>query len=216
MGALPILVLNNQMLSPRLGYFFDQRWIDPFESLVSILWKFARANDIAGHVLAASLCADGVDPYEGIPPLREMVKWRWLRREYRIPMRAIRESMVASSRPAVLPAVLEPRLSCDDSAVRWRAEMPDTRRATFIGVPNLWLPDTVAAERTAPRQPLLVPPLPNLAGGQSAAGRAARIDAYGRIGQDHTKAHRDALVLICPAGHSCTITVQDRAESFLY
>jgi hypothetical protein len=102
MGALPILVLNNQMLSPRLGYFFDQRWIDPFESLVSILWKFARANDIAGHVLAASLCADGVDPYEGIPPLREMVKWRWLRREYRIPMRAIRESMVASSRAHTL------------------------------------------------------------------------------------------------------------------
>lgn len=102
MVALPILVINDQLLSPRLGYFFDRRWIDPFESLVSILWKFARANDIAGHVLAGRLCAEGVDPYEGIPPLREAVQWRWLHRDYRIPMRAIRESMVASSRAGAL------------------------------------------------------------------------------------------------------------------
>jgi len=95
---LPILTFDEQAIRPQLGYWFDCRWIDPWESLVTILWKFARANAIPGQVLAHRLCGDQTDPYEGVVPLRETVDWRWLQREYRIRRNVIRESLVSESR----------------------------------------------------------------------------------------------------------------------
>jgi hypothetical protein len=99
---LPILALDEQAIRPPLGYWFDRRWIDPYESLVTILWKFARANSIPGHLLARKVCGSGVDPYYGILPLRELVQWRWLHREHRIPRKALQESMVGTSRQSAL------------------------------------------------------------------------------------------------------------------
>ncbi len=100
--GLPILVLQAEGLRPQMGYLFDRRWLDPFESVVSILWKFARVNGIAGHLLAAKVCASGVDPYDGVPPLREIVQWHWLHGEFGVRCRALRESMVATSQARTL------------------------------------------------------------------------------------------------------------------
>jgi hypothetical protein len=38
----PILTFEESKLCPSLGYFFKRQWLDPCESMVSILWKFAR------------------------------------------------------------------------------------------------------------------------------------------------------------------------------
>ena len=99
---LPILAFDEQAIRPQLGYWFDHRWIDPYESLVSILWKFARANSIPGYLLARKVCGSDIDPYDGILPLRESVQWRWLHHEYRVPRLVLRESMLAASRQSAL------------------------------------------------------------------------------------------------------------------
>ncbi|MGY4835197.1 hypothetical protein [Burkholderia pyrrocinia] len=64
---LPILTLDEQKLTPSLGYVFNPRWLDPCESLVSILWKFERVNAVPGNVLARLMGPD-IDPYEGVVP----------------------------------------------------------------------------------------------------------------------------------------------------
>ena len=63
--ALPILTFDERALSPRFGYVFQRRWLQPYESVVSMLWKFARMNGLPGHAVAAQLSPQGVDPYEG-------------------------------------------------------------------------------------------------------------------------------------------------------
>jgi hypothetical protein len=45
---------------PVLGYVFDVRWLLPVESIVSILWKFARAGGLPGHVLGHLIGADSL------------------------------------------------------------------------------------------------------------------------------------------------------------
>jgi hypothetical protein len=45
-GPLPILTFEEATLGPSLGYVFDARWLDPYESLVSMLWKFAWVNGL--------------------------------------------------------------------------------------------------------------------------------------------------------------------------
>ena len=64
--ALPILIFCEAKLSPSLGYVSDPRWLEPYESLVSMLWKFAWMNRLAGHVVAEHVAARAVDPYEGV------------------------------------------------------------------------------------------------------------------------------------------------------
>ena len=63
--ALPILTFDERALSPRFGYVFHRRWLWPYESVVSMLWKFARMNGLPGHAVAAHLSPEGVDPCEG-------------------------------------------------------------------------------------------------------------------------------------------------------
>lgn len=66
--SLPILTFDERVLSPRFGYVFHRRWLAPYESIVGMLWKFARMNRLAGHAVVMHLCRDPVDPYEGIAP----------------------------------------------------------------------------------------------------------------------------------------------------
>lgn len=66
--SLPILLVDQHALGPRFGYVFDRRWVQPYESVVGMLWKFARVNQLAGPALVAKLRSDPVDPYEGIAP----------------------------------------------------------------------------------------------------------------------------------------------------
>ena len=65
---LPIMTFDPAQLSPSLGYVFDPRWLDPFESVVGMLWKFARANGVAGHIVVGQLTDKPVDVYVGVAP----------------------------------------------------------------------------------------------------------------------------------------------------
>ena len=55
--ALPILTFDERVLSPRFGYVFHRRWLQPYESIVGLLWKFARLNRLAGHTVVMHLAA---------------------------------------------------------------------------------------------------------------------------------------------------------------
>ena len=66
--SLPILTIDERVLSPRFGYVFQRRWLDPYESIDSMLWKFARQNRLPGHALVLQLSRQPVDPYAGIDP----------------------------------------------------------------------------------------------------------------------------------------------------
>ena len=65
---LPIMTFDPAQLSPSLGYVFDPKWLDPFESVVGMLWKFARANGVAGHIVVGQLTDKPVDVYGGVAP----------------------------------------------------------------------------------------------------------------------------------------------------
>jgi hypothetical protein len=67
--SLPILTFDERVLSPRFGYVFRRRWLQPYESIVGMLWEFARMNGLPGHAVARHLCGRAIDPYEGIDPL---------------------------------------------------------------------------------------------------------------------------------------------------
>jgi hypothetical protein len=47
-------------------------WLDPCESLISILWKFEKANALPGHVVARLMGPD-IDPYEGVLPQLRLI-----------------------------------------------------------------------------------------------------------------------------------------------
>lgn len=64
--TLPLLVLDERVLSPQFGYVFQRRWLQPYESIVGMLWKFARMNLLPGHAAIQHLCRDAIDPYEGL------------------------------------------------------------------------------------------------------------------------------------------------------
>lgn len=64
-SSYPILTFDEAQLSPSLGYVFDHHWLDPYESVVSMLWKFAWLNRLPGHMVVAHVATRLLDPYEG-------------------------------------------------------------------------------------------------------------------------------------------------------
>jgi hypothetical protein len=88
----PVLTFEEAALSPALGYVFDPRWVEPCESIVSLLWKFARANGVPGHLVAANL-APRIDPYEGVEPVSGQLDIQRLRRIVPIAPKALRTSL---------------------------------------------------------------------------------------------------------------------------
>jgi hypothetical protein len=94
----PILLFDERRLTPSFGYVFHPKWVDPGESIVSILWKFARMNALPGHVVAAQLATHPIDPYEGIAPRRECVDVRRLRQALGLPLYVLREALLPSQR----------------------------------------------------------------------------------------------------------------------
>jgi hypothetical protein len=92
----PILALDERRLSPALGYVFDTRWLDPHESILSILWKFAKANAIPGHIVASQLRAN-IDPYEGVEASRTGLDLRRLRQVLAVPLKTLRSSFAPAS-----------------------------------------------------------------------------------------------------------------------
>jgi len=51
----PILTLDESKLTPALGYVFRRKWLYPHESLISILWKFEKANAFYEHQIVKGL-----------------------------------------------------------------------------------------------------------------------------------------------------------------
>jgi hypothetical protein len=92
-APLPILTFNETSLSPSFGYVFDRRWLDPYESLVSMLWKFARMNRLAGHLVVGHIARLPVDPYEGIGATPNEVDIRGVAQTLRVTSKAVRAAM---------------------------------------------------------------------------------------------------------------------------
>ena len=65
-SAFPILTFDEWTLTPSLGYAFDPACLGPYESLVSMLWKFAWANRLPGHTVVSHTAKSTIDPYDGI------------------------------------------------------------------------------------------------------------------------------------------------------
>jgi TniQ len=93
-ARLPILVFDERRLTPSFGYVFNPKWVEPHESIVSILWKFARMNRLAGHVVAAQLANKTIDPYDGIDPRRDTVDIRRLRQSLGLRLKTLRASLI--------------------------------------------------------------------------------------------------------------------------
>lgn len=64
--GFPILTFDEAKLAPSWGYVFDARWLEPFESVVSILWKLVWINRLAGHSVVTHVARNSVNPYIGI------------------------------------------------------------------------------------------------------------------------------------------------------
>ncbi|WP_454742758.1 hypothetical protein [Cupriavidus necator] len=90
----PILTLDEAKLTPALGYLFDRKWIDPYESLVSVLWKFQKANALSGKVVA-NLMGPDIDPYEGIVPELGVVDIDRLHGALCLPKTTLRDALLA-------------------------------------------------------------------------------------------------------------------------
>jgi len=76
MPSLPILTLDERVLSPRFGYVFYAGWLEPYESILGMLWKFVRANRLSGAALVAQIGFGWTDPYEGLEPNADEVDCR--------------------------------------------------------------------------------------------------------------------------------------------
>jgi len=96
--ALPILMFDQGALSPRFGYVFHRRWVQPYESVVSILWKFARMNLLSGATLVTQLRAEPLDPYEGVGP--EEVDLKAVARLLGVTQRSVRVGMHPVAKPS--------------------------------------------------------------------------------------------------------------------
>ncbi|WP_082902766.1 TniQ family protein [Paraburkholderia ginsengiterrae] len=94
--SFPILTLDERKLTPALGYVFNRKWLDPCESLISILWKFERANALPGHIVARLMGPD-VHPYEGIVPELGAVNLERLRENLPVPVRMLRVALLQPS-----------------------------------------------------------------------------------------------------------------------
>ena len=95
--TLPILTFDERRLTPSFGYIFNPKWIDPHESIVSLLWKFARMNAISGHVIAEQLSKISIDPYEGVPASRAAIDMRRLRNSLGIKLKHVRTGIIPDS-----------------------------------------------------------------------------------------------------------------------
>ena len=98
-SILPILNYDERKLSPSFGYFFDARWLAPYESIVGILWKFARMNALPGPTVTRQLRPLPFNPYEGVAPTLQDVDVRGLSRTLRVTQKCLRISLGRTQGP---------------------------------------------------------------------------------------------------------------------
>lgn len=103
---LPILTFDERRLSPSFGYVFDRRWLDPHESIVSILWKFVQANAVAGHVVASNFAREAIDPYAGVDAYRDALDMRRLKKVLGLPRTILHQALIPAHRHRALSPFL--------------------------------------------------------------------------------------------------------------
>lgn len=96
MRGLPILTLDERVLSPRFGYVFQARWLEPYESVLGMLWKFVRANRLSGAAVVSQIGAAPTDPYEGLEPIATQVDCRVVARLLRIRLTTVAAGLLRS------------------------------------------------------------------------------------------------------------------------
>jgi hypothetical protein len=92
----PILTFNEALLSPSFGYVFDRRWLDPYESLVSMLWKFTWMNRLAGQVVVEHVARGTVDPYEGVAATTANIDILHVARTLGVTTKSVRQTLQRS------------------------------------------------------------------------------------------------------------------------
>lgn len=92
--SLPIMLFDEGKLTPSFGYVFDSKWLDPHESIVSILWKLARMNRLSGHLITEQIARTSVDPYEGVAACRSEVDMCRLHQALKLPLNIVRASLL--------------------------------------------------------------------------------------------------------------------------
>ena len=92
-ATLPIMLFDEGKLTPSFGYVFDRKWLDPYESIVSILWKLAWMNRLPGQMITMQLARTSIDPYEGLPASQSAVDMRRLHRAIRLPLGVVRGAL---------------------------------------------------------------------------------------------------------------------------
>lgn len=95
--TLPIMLFDDRKLKPSFGYVFDSNWLEPHESIVSILWKYARKNRLPGHLIIVQLTKKPIDPYEGIAACERQVDIREARHALGLRLKMRRESMFSEA-----------------------------------------------------------------------------------------------------------------------
>jgi hypothetical protein len=106
MTTLPIMLFDERKLTPSFGYIFDPKWLDPHESIVSILWKLARMNALSGHMITTQLAKTSIDPYEGVEACRSQVDMRRLDHTLGLQLKIVRASLI----PDALQTISSPWL----------------------------------------------------------------------------------------------------------
>ena len=88
--TFPILTFDEAQFAPAWGYVFDPAWLDPYESLVSMLWKLALMNGLAGHQVVGHAARRPVDPYEGFAATAAEVDVPGVARSLGVPPKTVR------------------------------------------------------------------------------------------------------------------------------
>ena len=91
------MTFDERKLTPSFGYVFQSKWLDPQESIVSMLWKFALMNALSGHVIVRQLATAGIDPYEGVEARRAEVDMRRLRGALGLRLNLVRSALIPDS-----------------------------------------------------------------------------------------------------------------------
>ena len=92
--ALPIMMFDERKLTPSFGYLFNPKWLDPEESIVSILWKLGRMNSLSGLAIAAQISKTTIDPYEGVAASLSEVDTRRLRTALGLKLKQVRGAII--------------------------------------------------------------------------------------------------------------------------
>jgi hypothetical protein len=97
---LPILVLNDRVPVGSPEYWFDRRWLYRYETVVSLLWKFARVNGVPGLTMMQQLAPHLTDPYEGISPFDAQLQIRPLAKMLNMGTRRVLASLETQAHTA--------------------------------------------------------------------------------------------------------------------